>query len=191
MLCCAYVMSFLSDTISTVDHSNHTILGICSRKPKIEWISCKSYLCLSRYQQVVFPLCTEIQLGVIAQFGFKPDGEGIIQFTQVLAPTFSLLKKKKKWPNRMTFSHSLKDWASPILSQVSTTPTKGKGFPCPFLATSPQMHSSIFDMDLMFCSAHQADGEGGPGGGQVGSACQELLHPSGKTSSQKTTSSLR
>ena len=36
-----------------------------------------------RYQQVVFPLCTEIQLGVIAQFGFKPDGEGIIQFTQV------------------------------------------------------------------------------------------------------------
>jgi len=35
-----------------------------------------------RYQQVVFPLCTEIQLGVIAQFGFKPDGEGIIQFTQ-------------------------------------------------------------------------------------------------------------
>ena len=39
---------------------------------------------LCRYQQVVFPLCTEIQLGVIAQFGFKPDGEGIIQFTQVL-----------------------------------------------------------------------------------------------------------
>jgi len=35
-----------------------------------------------RYQQVVFPLCTEIQLGVIAQFGFQPDGEGIIQFTQ-------------------------------------------------------------------------------------------------------------
>ena len=41
-------------------------------------------MCLFRYQQVVFPLCTEIQLGVIAQFGFKPDGEGIIQFTQVL-----------------------------------------------------------------------------------------------------------
>jgi len=35
-----------------------------------------------RYQQIVFPLCTEIQLGVIAQFGFQPDGEGIIQFTQ-------------------------------------------------------------------------------------------------------------
>jgi len=35
-----------------------------------------------RYQQVVFPLCTEIQLEVIAQFGFQPDGEGIIQFTQ-------------------------------------------------------------------------------------------------------------
>jgi len=35
-----------------------------------------------RYQQVVFPLCTEIQLSVIAQFGFQPDGEGIIQFTQ-------------------------------------------------------------------------------------------------------------
>ena len=32
-----------------------------------------------RYQQVVFPLCTEIQLSVIAQFGFQPDGEGIIQ----------------------------------------------------------------------------------------------------------------
>ena len=32
-----------------------------------------------RYQQVVFPLCTEIQLAVIAQFGFQPDGEGIIQ----------------------------------------------------------------------------------------------------------------
>lgn len=35
-----------------------------------------------RYQQIVFPLCTEIQLGVIAGFGFQPDGEGIIQFTQ-------------------------------------------------------------------------------------------------------------
>ena len=35
-----------------------------------------------RYQQIVFPLCTEVQLGVIAQFGFQPDGEGIIQFTQ-------------------------------------------------------------------------------------------------------------
>lgn len=35
-----------------------------------------------RYQQIVFPLCTEIQLGVISQFGFPPDGEGIIQFTQ-------------------------------------------------------------------------------------------------------------
>ena len=32
-----------------------------------------------RYQQIVFPLCTEIQLSVIAQFGFQPDGEGIIQ----------------------------------------------------------------------------------------------------------------
>lgn len=35
-----------------------------------------------RYQQIVFPLCTEIQIGVIAQFGFPADGEGIIQFTQ-------------------------------------------------------------------------------------------------------------
>ena len=34
-----------------------------------------------RYQQLVFPLCTEIQLGVIAQFGFQPDGEGVIQVT--------------------------------------------------------------------------------------------------------------
>ena len=35
-----------------------------------------------RYQQIVFPLCTEIQLEVISQFGFPPDGEGVIQFTQ-------------------------------------------------------------------------------------------------------------
>ena len=41
-----------------------------------------NFATLTRYQQVVFPLCTEIQLEVIAQFGFQPDGEGIIQFTQ-------------------------------------------------------------------------------------------------------------
>jgi len=35
-----------------------------------------------RYMQIVFPLCTEIQLSVIAQYGFQPDGEGLIQFTQ-------------------------------------------------------------------------------------------------------------
>ena len=42
----------------------------------------KTLATFTRYQQVVFPLCTEIQLEVIAQFGFQPDGEGIIQFTQ-------------------------------------------------------------------------------------------------------------
>ena len=35
-----------------------------------------------RYQQIVFPLCTEIQLGVIAGFGFQPDGEGILEENQ-------------------------------------------------------------------------------------------------------------
>ena len=39
-----------------------------------------------RYQQVVFPLCTEIQLSVIAQFGFQPDGEGIIQVNIMEVP---------------------------------------------------------------------------------------------------------
>lgn len=35
-----------------------------------------------KYQQIVYPLCVEIQIGVIAQFGFQPDGEGVIQFNQ-------------------------------------------------------------------------------------------------------------
>ena len=45
-----------------------------------------------RYQQAVFPLCTEIQLSVIAQFGFQPDGEGIIQvaLTIVLSVIYSV-----------------------------------------------------------------------------------------------------
>jgi len=35
-----------------------------------------------KYHQTVFPICIEIQLAVISQFGFRPDGEGIIQFNQ-------------------------------------------------------------------------------------------------------------
>jgi len=35
-----------------------------------------------KYQQIVFPICTEIQLEVISQFGFPPNGEGVIQFNQ-------------------------------------------------------------------------------------------------------------
>jgi len=35
-----------------------------------------------KYQQIVFPLFTEIQLAVISQYGFQPDGEGVIQFNQ-------------------------------------------------------------------------------------------------------------
>ncbi len=28
-----------------------------------------------KYHQTVFPICIEIQLAVISQFGFRPDGE--------------------------------------------------------------------------------------------------------------------
>ena len=126
-------------------------------------------MCLLRYQQVVFPLCTEIQLGVIAQFGFKPDGEGIIQFTQVLILTLEEQTDIFTQSERLSLSH--------IVSSIHQR-QMGKRLPCPFLATSPKC--TPYAADLMFCSAHQADGERGPGGGQVSSACQELLHPSGK-----------
>ena len=46
----------------------------------------------------------------------------------------------------------------------------------------PRAPPTINAIYLMFCLAHQTDGEGGPGGGQVGAAGQELLHPSGSNS---------
>ena len=78
---------------------------------------------------------------------------------------------------RLSLSHIVSSIHHPYQRQM------GKRLPCPFLATSPKC--TPYAADLMFCSAHQADGERGPGGGQVGSACQELLHPSGKTYSMK------
>jgi len=71
-----------------------------------------------RYQQVVFPLCTEIQLGVIAQFGFQPDGEGIIQFTQHI----KLMEREDQEVARL--AHLVKNYFIPPLSlPPSTHPT--------------------------------------------------------------------
>jgi len=63
-----------------------------------------------RYQQIVFPLCTEIQLGVIAQFGFQPDGEGIIQFTQHI----KLMEKEDQEVARL--AHLVKNYFIPQMN---------------------------------------------------------------------------
>ncbi|KAJ8303801.1 hypothetical protein KUTeg_018724 [Tegillarca granosa] len=37
-----------------------------------------------RSMQIVFPIATQIQMEIIEKYGFPPDGDGIIRFTQAV-----------------------------------------------------------------------------------------------------------
>ncbi|CAN8000926.1 protein C10 [Ixodes scapularis] len=37
-----------------------------------------------KHMQVVFPLLTQIKMEVIENYGFTPDGEGVLQFAQLI-----------------------------------------------------------------------------------------------------------
>ncbi|XP_064487197.1 protein C10-like [Ornithodoros turicata] len=37
-----------------------------------------------KHMQIVFPLVTQIEMEVIENYGFAPDGEGVLQFSQAI-----------------------------------------------------------------------------------------------------------
>ncbi|OWF42665.1 protein C10-like [Mizuhopecten yessoensis] len=74
-----------------------------------------------RAMQIVFPAVTQIQMEVIERYGFTPDGDGVIRFTQ----TVKVYEKQDKEVAQL--NQELKAWLIPPVSLSSSDGTDTSG----------------------------------------------------------------
>ncbi|KAL3871468.1 hypothetical protein ACJMK2_039464 [Sinanodonta woodiana] len=73
-----------------------------------------------RSMQLVFPLATQIEMEVIEKYGFQPDGDGLIRFTQAVKVY------EKQDPEIAQLNRQLKSILIPGLPEtVAVTNTNG------------------------------------------------------------------